>query len=147
MNEKDFLTWGRLLAACALTWYVYKDTLKRQIPYRNLWIIVTFLFFPSILVYLYYRHHVQKQSQVSNLYRREAELRRKLDEQRIRLKEEEAAWRARREEELAQNKITEKEMELARQRRAEAKARRMEELAEERRLQEEAAEELLHIKK
>lgn len=147
MNENSFLAWGRLIAACALTWYVYKDTLKRQIPWRNLWIIVTFVFFPSILVYLYYRHHIKKQGQVSNLYKREARMRQKLEEQRIRLKEEEASWKARREEEMARNRVTEEELEAARQKRAEDKARRMEELAEERRRQEEAAAALLHLKR
>lgn len=147
MNENSLLVWGRLAAACALTWYVYKDTLKRQVPYRNLWIIVTFVFFPAILVYLYYRHHVKKQGQISSLSKREAQIRQKLEEQRIRIKEEEAAWKARREEEMARNKVTEEELENARQKRAEAKARRMEELAEERRRQEEAAQERLHLKR
>ena len=48
---------------------------------------------------------------------------------------------------MAQNKVTEEDLELARRKRAEDKARRMSELAEERRLQEEAAEELFRLKK
>ena len=47
---------------------------------------------------------------------------------------------------MAQNKVTEEDLELARRKRAEDKARRMSELAEERRLQEEAAEELFRLK-
>ena len=147
MEWKSLWVWVRLCMACALTYYVYKDSLKRSIPYRNLWIIVTFVFFPSFLAYLYYRHHVRKQGQISNLYKRESELRVKLEEQRIRIQEEQRAWKAQKEIEMAQNKVTEEDLELARRKRAEDKARRMSELAEDRRLLEEAAEELFRLKK
>ena len=130
MEWKSLWVWVRLCMACALTYYVYKDSLKRSIPYRNLWIIVTFVFFPSFLAYLYYRHHVRKQGQISNLYKRESELRVKLEEQRIRIQEEQRAWKTQKEIEMAQNKVTEEDLELARRKRAEDKARRMSELAE-----------------
>lgn len=147
MEWKSLWVWARLCIACALTYYVYKDSLKRNIPYHNLWIIVTFVFFPSFPAYLYYRYYVRKQGQISNLYKRESELRIKLEKQRIRIQEEQRAWKAQKEIELAQNKVTEEDLELARRKRAEDKARRMSELAEERRLQEEAAEELFRLKK
>ena len=147
MEWQSLWVWARLCIACALTYYVYKDSLRRNLPYRNLWIVVTFVFFPAFLAYLYYRRYVRKQGEISNLYKREAELRRKLEAQRVRIQEEQRAWEAQKKLELEQNKVTEEELDLARRKRAEDKARRMSELAEERRLQEEAAAELFKLKK
>lgn len=146
MDEAALLSWGKLAAACLATYFVYKDSEKYQVPYRNGWIVATFIFCPVLLLYFYYKYHLKKQRSRSNLYQREAEMRQKMTEQQIKLRAESRAWEKARREEMAKNQITEAELEAAAQKRAEEKEQRLRELAEERALQEEAAAKLLHKK-
>lgn len=133
--------------ASLITYFVYRDSLKDKVPYRNAWIIITFIFFPVVLLYFYYKYYLKKQRSRSTLYQRESEMRQRHLEQQIRLREERRAWEQARREEMARNKITEEEIEAAAQKRAEEKARRLKELEEERQLQEEAVVKQMHIKK
>ncbi|MBR1590607.1 MAG: hypothetical protein IJ657_05990 [Acidaminococcaceae bacterium] len=146
MTQDSLLVWGKLLIAWTLTYYVYKDAFKRDLPYKNAWVVAVFIFWPLFIGYLYFRHHIENKGKIPSLYKREAEMRVQMEEQRIKIDAERRAWKKQKELEMEQNRLTEAELEEARRKRAEDKARRMSELAEERRLQEEAAAKLLHIK-
>ena len=138
----------KLVVSSSLTYYVYKDATKNKIPYRNAWLIFTFVFFPVFFGYLYYaKSYYPKQNKKSSLYYREMEMRQRHHEQQLKIKAECEAWEKARQEEMALNKITEEELEKAKQKRAEEKAQRLKELEEERKLQEEAIAKQMHIKK
>lgn len=147
MELSAMLIWIKLIAASAVTYYVWKDSAENNVPYRNAWICVTFVFFPVIILYFYYKHHLKTKKNTSSLWQREMELRCKHEEQQRKIKEEMRAWENARKEEMALNKITEEELALAEQKRAEAKAARMKELEEERKLQEELIAKQMHITK
>ncbi|HAY61621.1 MAG: hypothetical protein I3I94_03785 [Acidaminococcaceae bacterium] len=145
--DQNTYIWVSLVVRCILTWYVIRDSEKRKTPFRPGWIVFTFLLWPVFFAYLYYSRKMAQKPLLSNMYQREAEMRRKMEEQRQHIQTEREAWERLRKEEAAKNHQTSAELDEAQKQRAEAKARRMRELAEERRQQEEAAARTLKLKK
>lgn len=147
---QPWLPWIRTICACLACYYVYKDSKKNNVPYRNLWIIFSFVCFPLAWVYVYYKGYIKRKGDVSNLGNRQLEMEMKQREMQAKLRQERNSWEeARRKEQKlnseAQAKL-EKEIEAERKKRAEAHKKRMKELAEERELQQEAAAKALHLK-
>ena len=147
METSAIVVWGKLILACLVTYYVWRDSEKNQVPYRNAWICVSFILFPIVIVYEYYKYHLKKKRGRSSLWHREMEMRKRIEEQQIKLRAERRAWEEKRREEMALNNITKEELEAVERKRAEEKAARMKELEEERLLQEEAIAKQMHIKK
>lgn len=148
MNITDILTshWGQLLAIWILTYFVYWDSKKNNIPYRNAWIIGTFLLPPVFAGYLLFKFTAAKKMKLTLRQKEEAVNRARMEEAKANLAKERTAWEEAKAKEMAENRLTEEQLEEMRRKRLEDKARRMEELAEERRLQEEEAAKTLKIK-
>ena len=53
------------LCQWALAYWVYRDSAKRDVPYRNFWIVATFLFWPVILFYFFYRNRQARGMQLT----------------------------------------------------------------------------------
>ena len=135
-----FLQWG-------LAYYVYKDSLKRQVPNRTAWFIFTFIFWPVFFPYLYYRYHAkQREAEMTNRARLKFEHQKKMNEQARRLREERREWEKLRKIEMEKNRETMALLDEEQRKKAAEKEQRMRELEEERRLQEEAAAEILRLR-
>ncbi|XOQ52084.1 MAG: PLDc-N domain-containing protein [Succiniclasticum sp.] len=144
--DQNLYTWISLIVRTVLMIYVVRDSAKRKTPYRPGWIVFTFLLWPVFFVYLYYSRKMAQKT-LPPIYQREAEMRRRMEENRKRVQAERKAWEQLRREEAAKNHQTSDDLDKAQQQRAEAKAKRMKELEEERRQQEEAAARILKLKK
>lgn len=144
--DPALLIWGKLIISCSLTYFVYRDTIKNDVPYRNAWIVFTFVFFPVIVIYFYYKYHLGKKRSRSNLYHREMEMREKIAEQQRKLREDIREFERAKREEAAKNQDAEEEIKAAIKARNDEKEKRFAELKAERDLQEEAAAKALHLK-
>lgn len=147
---QPWLPWIRTICACCCCYYVIKDSRKNEVPYRNFWIIFSFVCFPLTGAYIYYKGYIKRKGQVSELTNRQLEMEMKQREMQTKLRIERNAWEEARKKEWklnseAQAKL-EKEIEAERKKRAAAHKKRMKELAEERELQQEAAAKALHLK-
>ena len=144
--DQNLYTWLSLLLRTAMTLYVIRDSERRKTPFRPGWIVFTFLLWPVFFAYLYYSRKMAGKS-LPPLYEREAEMRRRMEENRKRVQAEREAWERLRREEAAKNHQTSADLDEAQRQRAEIKAKRRKELEEERRQQEEAAARALKLKK
>ena len=135
-----------ILLRCALAYWVYKDTLKWNVPYRNLWIVAVFIFWPFILVYFFYRRKAARSVELSTEQKAMIHMHERATEERKRIAEHRAALESMKAEEASKNKLTDEEMEKIREERKAAKAKRMAELEEERKLQEERFADTLRMK-
>ena len=144
--DQNLYTWLSLLLRTAMTLYVIRDSEKRKTPFRPGWIVFTFLLWPVFFAYLYYSRKMAGKA-LPPLSEREAEMRRRMAENRKRVQAEREAWERLRREEAAKNHQTSADLDEAQRQRAEIKAKRMKELEEERRQQEEAAARALKLKK
>lgn len=149
-EDTSWFIWARLVCGCLAAWYVNKDAQANELPNRNFWVVICFIFFPLVLAYQFYKDYAKRRGNVSTLAQRQMELEQKHLETRQRLRAEREAWERERRQQMALNrkaeKELEKEIEAERQKRAAAHKKRMKELAEERELQQEAAAKALHIK-
>lgn len=149
-EDTSWSVWMRLICSCLASWYVNKDAQANEVPKRNFWVVVCFIFFPLVLAYQFYKVYAKRKGNISSLAQRQMELEQKHLETQQRLRAEREAWERERRQQMALNKKAEKELEkeieTGRQKRAAAHKKRMKELAEERELQQEAAAKALHIK-
>jgi len=108
-----------LIVNCLCTWFVYRDSHKLALKYKNLWVIGTFLlpivFFP---LYLTRRAQLLHQTKLSNRQLREM-AKRKASEQRIqKAQKERAQWEQqqwnRQKENAEKQKIVESEQQKLR---------------------------------
>ena len=130
----------------ALAYWVYRDTAKRKVPYRNFWIVVTFLFWPIVMIYLFYRHRAVRGMQLTLEQKAMLHMQERAEAEKKRIAAHRAAIAEMKVEEQTKNKLTEAEMEALQEKRKEAKAKRMAELEEERKLQEERFADTLRVK-
>lgn len=148
--EKGNMYWYILLVTWTLTYFVYRDSEKKQVPYRNVWIVVTFLFWPMAVIYFLFRCFHKKSVAVSPKIQREIDERRKMKKQVELIKEERKSWAQLREEERKKmqeaNKNLDEDIAELQKKRMTAKEKRMAELAKERKMQELAAAGVLHMK-
>lgn len=142
--------WYILLVTWALTYFVYRDSEKKQVPYRNVWIVMTFLFWPTAAIYFLFRSFHKKAVAVSPKIQREIDERKKMKKQVELIKEERKSWAQLREEERKKmqeaNKNLDSDIAEIKQKRMTAKEKRMAELAKERKMQELTAAGVLHMK-
>ena len=82
-----------LIGNCLCTWFVYRDSRKTAINYRNLWIVGAFLlpivFFP---VYLIRRAQLQQQTKLSNRQLREMAKRKASEKRMQKAQKEKEQW-------------------------------------------------------
>lgn len=82
-----------LLIGCLCTYFVYRDTKKLNMRYRNLWVISTFMlpivFFP---LYLIRSAQVQHQEKLSKRQLREVAKRKASDQRKEKARKEKEQW-------------------------------------------------------
>ena len=130
----------------ALAYWVYKDTVKWHVPYRNVWIVAVFLFWPFVIVYFFYRRKAARGAELSTEQKAMLHMQERAAEERKRIAEHRAAFDSMKAEEASKNRLTDAEMDKIREERKAAKAKRMAELEEERKLQEERFADTLRVK-
>lgn len=134
------------LCQWALAYWVYRDSAKRDVPYRNFWIVATFLFWPVILFYFFYRNRQARGMQLTLEQKAMLHMQERAEAEKKRIAAHREAIAEMKAEEQTKTKLTETEMEALREKRKEAKAKRMAELEEERKLQEERFADTLRVK-
>ena len=130
----------------SLAYWVYRDSAKRDVPYRNFWIVATFLFWPVILFYFFYRNRQARGMQLTLEQKAMLHMQERAEAEKKRIAAHREAIAEMKAEEQTKTKLTETEMEALREKRKEAKAKRMAELEEERKLQEERFADTLRVK-
>ena len=146
MDEQLLVRLAQLAIRCVVAYYVYKDAVKREVPNKNFWVAATFLFWPIVLVYLFYRERAARTVDLSFEQKAQLEIDHKREEEKRRIAKERAEMEIERQQEMEKNQISEAEMEKIREERKAAKAKRMKELEEERAEQEKQNAELLKLK-
>lgn len=73
----------KLAVSCLITFFVYKDAGVKKVPYRDFWVVATFLFPAIALVYLVYKkiHEnkvvLTKKQEITIAYNKQVEARKK----------------------------------------------------------------------
>ena len=125
------------------TYWVWRDSTKKNVPYANIWIVLTIILPLFAIVYYVYSITAAEKIKLSRRQEIEIEIRRRQEATQKRTEMERLAMAKAQEEQKAQNNMTLEEMEKLREERRIAKAKRLKELEEERRYQaEEAAKKL-----
>ena len=140
MDEQLLIRLAQIAIRCVVAYYVYKDAIKHEVPNKNFWVAATFIFWPVVVVYLFYRQRAARTVDLSFEQKAQLEIDHKREEEKRRIAAERAEMEIERKHELEKNQISEEE-----ERRA-AKAKRMKELEEERAEQERQHAELLKLK-
>lgn len=144
--NQSWMIVGMTIFQWALAYWVYRDSAIRSVPYRNFWIVVTFLFWPGVIIYLFYRHRTARGMQLTLEQKASLHMQERAETEKKRIAAHRAAIEKMKAEEQTKNKLTEAEMETLREQRKAAKAKRMAELEEERQLQEEHFADTLRVK-
>lgn len=134
------------LVQWGIAYWVYRDSEKRQVPYRNFWIVATFLFWPIALFYLFYRHRRARGLQLTLEQKATLHMHERAEEEKRMIAAHRAAMAEMKAEQQAKNKLTDAELEALKAKRKAAKAKRMAELEEERKIQEERFADTLRVK-
>ena len=148
MDEQLLIRLAQIAIRCVVAYYVYKDAIKHEVPNKNFWVAATFIFWPVVVVYLFYRQRAARTVDLSFEQKAQLEIDHKREEEKRRIAAERAEMEIERKHELEKNqiRISEEELEKLRQERRAAKAKRMKELEEERAEQERQHAELLKLK-
>ena len=146
MDEQLLVRLAQIAIRCVVAYYVYKDAVKHEVPNKNFWIAATFVFWPVVLAYLFYRQREARTVELSFEQKAQLEIDQKREEEKRRIAAERAEMEKERKQEIEKNHISEEEMEKLREERKAAKAKRMKELEEERAEQERQHAELLKLK-
>jgi len=144
MDHKT-LFWINLIVQWGLTYYVYKDSAKKRIPYRNAFIVFTYIFWPVFFGYLYWRRSYLSRRDMSDDLKADIRFRKKVRDEREKIRLERLAWEEAKKEEAAKNRLTEEEIEAAAKKREEEHQKRLEELEEKMRRQAEENARILKI--
>ena len=136
MDEQLLIRLAQIAIRCVVAYYVYKDAIKHEVPNKNFWVAATFIFWPVVVVYLFYRQRAARTVDLSFEQKAQLEIDHKREEEKRRIAAERAEMEIERKHELEKNQISEEELEKLRQERKAAKAKRMKELEEERAEQE-----------
>ena len=144
--NQSWMIVGMTIFQWALAYWVYRDSAIRSVPYRNFWIVVTFLFWPGVIIYLFYRHRTARGILFTFEQKARLHMQERAEAEKKRIAAHRAAIEKMKAEEQTKNKLTEAEMETLREQRKAAKAKRMAELEEERQLQEEHFADTLRVK-
>lgn len=146
MDEQLLIRLAQIAIRCVVAYYVYKDAIKHEVPNKNFWVAATFLFWPVVVVYLFYRQRAARTVDLSFEQKAQLEIDHKREEEKRRIAAERAEMEMERKQEIEKNQISEEELEKLREERRAAKAKRMKELEEERAEQERQHAELLKLK-
>ena len=147
MDEQLLIRLAQIAIRCVVAYYVYKDAIKHEVPNKNFWVAATFIFWPVVVVYLFYRQRAARTVDLSFEQKAQLEIDHKREEEKRRIAAERAEMEIERKNELEKNQISEEELEKLRQERKAAKAKRMKELEEERAEQERQHAELRSCRK
>ena len=60
MNEQLLIRLAQIAIRCVVAYYVYKDAIKHEVPNKNFWVAATFIFWPVVVVYLFYRQRAAR---------------------------------------------------------------------------------------
>lgn len=131
----------------AVTYWVYRDSGKHQVPNRNVWILVVFLCWPLVFGYLFYRRKSARGIELTALQEERLENKRRLEAEQEKIAARRQELAALQEQQNAENQLSDEKLEAIKARRAEDKAKRLAELDEERKLQEKRFADTLRLKK
>lgn len=120
-----------------IVYFVYRDSKKREIKHRNLWIIFSLLFPPTVIAYFLYVMLASKKVVLSKRQKVAIAIRKRAEEHRKKIAEERNALEKAKKEEEKKNELTLEELEQIKAERLAAKEKRLKELEEERRYQQE----------
>ncbi len=123
--------------AFLLVYYVYRDSKKKNIRHRNLWIIFSLLFPPMTIAYLLYSTLAGKEVRLSSKQKVDIAIRTRAAEHKKKIAIERESMEKAKEEEAKKNHLTLEEIKKIKNERIEAKKKRLQELEEERRYQQE----------
>ncbi|MGL5206111.1 MAG: hypothetical protein ACRC8T_01185 [Acidaminococcaceae bacterium] len=128
---------AKALLGISLSYWVYRDSRKKKIKYSNLWLIGTFVFPLTALVYYIYQATAGRNTELTLKQKFEIELRQQTEQHRKAVEKERKAMELLKNEERQKNQITLEEIETVKAERLAMKAKRLKELREERRQQQE----------
>ena len=125
MDEQLLIRLAQIAIRCVVAYYVYKDAIKHEVPNKNFWVAATFIFWPVVVVYLFYRQRAARTVDLSFEQKAQLEIDHKREEEKRRIAAERAEMEIERKHELEKNQISEEELEKLRQERT-VKAERKE---------------------
>ena len=123
--------------AFLLVYFVYRDSKKKNIRHRNLWIVFALLFPPTAIAYLLYSILASKKVVLSSKQKVDIAIRMRAAEHKKKIAIERESMEKATEEEAKKNNLTLEEIEKIKNERIEAKKKRLQELKEERLYQQE----------
>jgi len=120
-----------------LVYLVYRDSKKKDIRYKILWVIFSLIFPPTAIAYLLYSTLASKKVVLSRRQKVDIAIRKRAEEHKKKIAKERNALEKAKEEEEKKNELTLEELEQIKTERLAAKKKRLKELEEERRYQQE----------
>ncbi len=117
MDEQLLIRLAQIAIRCVVAYYVYKDAVKNEVPNRNFWVAATFVFWPVIVAYLFYRQRAARTVDLSFEQKAQLEIDHKREEEKRRIAAERARMEIERKHEIEKNQISEEQLEKLRQER------------------------------
>ena len=90
MNEQLLIRLAQIAIRCVVAYYVYKDAIKHEVPNKNFWVAATFIFWPVVVVYLFYRQRAARTVDLSFEQKAQLEIDHKREEEKRRIAAERA---------------------------------------------------------
>ena len=107
MKEQLLIRLAQIAIRCVVAYYVYKDAIKHEVPNKNFWVAATFIFWPVVVVYLFYRQRAARTVDLSFEQKAQLEIDHKREEEKRRIAAERAEMEMERKHELEKNQISE----------------------------------------
>ena len=90
MDEQLLIRLAQIAIRCVVAYYVYKDAIKHEVPNKNFWVAATFIFWPVVVVYLFYRQRAARTVDLSFEQKAQLEIDHKREEEKRRIAAERA---------------------------------------------------------
>ena len=100
MDEQLLIRLAQIAIRCVVAYYVYKDAIKHEVPNKNFWVAATFLFWPVVVVYLFYRQRAARTVDLSFEQKAQLEIDHKREEEKRRIAAERAEMEMERKHEM-----------------------------------------------
>jgi len=128
-----------------LAYWVYRDSKKKELAHKNIWIVVTVLFPPLVIPYFIYSLQASKKIVLSKKQQLEVANRKKTEQSLKEIALEKEALVKRHKEEMLKNSLTVQELEALKTQTLADKEKLLQELEKERKYQQELAAKQLHL--